>query len=540
MDIPAPGGLDPDAERALFLMGRVLDAITLYGPKHPSVARLGGQAHALWERILAARGEVNLGIDEDNLTVDGVAVLSPSPFIRTLADRLRALDIGGFCMRKGMAAGEFADLVGIMARADRDRFRQGGGGALQHVVAEKVLYRRVRDGEVVVGDEHLAEVAGASPDQLAAITAYLRGGGAGAAQEVGDALRTLLEDGSPRVAGMMLEGVRDAIQGSPDDTAQAAGQLVEQVRRACESVRQTAAADTKKGRQQLRKAFLDIEGHLKAGVEEAGLAWEGGLGEPVHEAVEEIAEELQIETLVADATRTRSTLGKHEKRLLRYINRNWDEEDGGEELRERLVGAGLPVTLWADLVARSGLSATGQEGLAGRISESLQRLHELLGGGNVDEERVREVLEAVSHGMAQAVREAERVLNDLAEAVREDTDSAAPGEGEEERPGPRQDMKWLWERLAELGQELLQPLTVINASVSMTLTGLTGDLTGDQRDLLGCADESGQKLKSLMDRFVAIVGYPACRHARSDIIFDERLDGRAGTAGASPPGPDGG
>lgn len=68
--------------------------------------------------------------------------------------------------------------------------------------------------------------------------------------------------------------------------------------------------------------------------------------------------------------------------------------------------------------------------------------------------------------------------------------------------------KELLSSISEVAQELMQPLTAINASLEMMLHGYVGQVTNDQRDMLTLAYNSGEHLKHLMDDLVSIVGYP--------------------------------
>ena len=62
--------------------------------------------------------------------------------------------------------------------------------------------------------------------------------------------------------------------------------------------------------------------------------------------------------------------------------------------------------------------------------------------------------------------------------------------------------------LSEVAQELMQPLTAVNASLEMMLNGFVGSITDEQQDLLSLAANSGEHLKFLMNMLVDIVGCP--------------------------------
>jgi signal transduction histidine kinase len=66
----------------------------------------------------------------------------------------------------------------------------------------------------------------------------------------------------------------------------------------------------------------------------------------------------------------------------------------------------------------------------------------------------------------------------------------------------------LMDRLAELGQELLQPLTVINCVLNMLASGGTEVIPETSRDMVNLANESGNRMRDLMQRLLDIVGLP--------------------------------
>lgn len=68
--------------------------------------------------------------------------------------------------------------------------------------------------------------------------------------------------------------------------------------------------------------------------------------------------------------------------------------------------------------------------------------------------------------------------------------------------------KRLFEILAEIGQELCQPLAVINCTVETILSGMLGDINKVQREMLDLSADSVQKLKILIDKIIAIAGVP--------------------------------
>ena len=64
------------------------------------------------------------------------------------------------------------------------------------------------------------------------------------------------------------------------------------------------------------------------------------------------------------------------------------------------------------------------------------------------------------------------------------------------------------ERLAELAQELMQPLTVINCSINMSVSGQLGEISEEQKELLSLAQSNTNRLNRLIEHLTKLVGYP--------------------------------
>jgi len=65
--------------------------------------------------------------------------------------------------------------------------------------------------------------------------------------------------------------------------------------------------------------------------------------------------------------------------------------------------------------------------------------------------------------------------------------------------------------LSEVAQELMQPLTAMNAALEMLSGGYVGDVTPEQQKILLLAYNSGDHLRHLMDELISIVGFPTSK-----------------------------
>ncbi len=73
---------------------------------------------------------------------------------------------------------------------------------------------------------------------------------------------------------------------------------------------------------------------------------------------------------------------------------------------------------------------------------------------------------------------------------------------------PKLTRQQLQSLMAELGQQLRQPLTVISGGISMILSGHFGDIPNSQRQLIGLISDSAAELDTLITRLIEIAGIP--------------------------------
>ncbi len=72
--------------------------------------------------------------------------------------------------------------------------------------------------------------------------------------------------------------------------------------------------------------------------------------------------------------------------------------------------------------------------------------------------------------------------------------------------------------MAELGQELRQPLTVITGAIEMLLRDYFGTITPAQRPIVEMAADSSRDLDALIGRMIRIAGMPASLNPDEKIL----------------------
>ena len=171
--------------------------------------------------------------------------------------------------------------------------------------------------------------------------------------------------------------------------------------------------------------------------------------------------------------------------------------------------------------SRAEKAAAAAEGAARReadkraVSEMLRHTADLLdrAGRPPDAEIKREVLETIErtlHLVEEGSAETSRRIGELSHQIEEDRATVESIEAALRRRGmgPQLTRAELLERLAELNQEFVQPLTVSTGAIDLVRKGKGGDLTDEQRSLLHLAAESLDRMRQLADRITRIAGLP--------------------------------
>jgi hypothetical protein len=120
--------------------------------------------------------------------------------------------------------------------------------------------------------------------------------------------------------------------------------------------------NTQKGRAQARKVLLQLETAILELIQGAANAGDASAGaecnrdaESVRDVIEEMKDELEIDALAKEYVRRRLALEASEKRILRFIRNKGAGSIGDAGLKERLIGEGLSLEDWRELLVKSGL-----------------------------------------------------------------------------------------------------------------------------------------------------------------------------------------
>lgn len=534
-----------DLVRAL---GQVFSSIQLYGADHSVTMNALTSSHVILSEVMASRKTLTIEITEDSLMAEGSVVELKNPLMQTFARHLWAIDVNNLTFQQGMSLEEFAKLIDILNEKPDDLKAKGGfaavctSGGLKCVKATTVRYQQITEDEVVVSKKELKDDA-TGETTAANIMAFLRGE---LKENDENALRTVKEfaTDTEKLTEMILESAHiDAAQGQHSEDETLADVVVGCLKKVYTAMSSGDATSTQKGRKQLTKTLMLLEEHLLSKMKELAADAPKEDLDLISSTIAEMKDELAIDSLASDYMKKRTAIDSNEQKILKYIKSKGLDAIEETDLRDRLEECGLTPEGWHELLIRSGAAregtgggggpgdgiglGPGPGGMSGAIGhlaillESMESTMSRSGVGHGEGgavatnagEELASVIKDVDKEIKELVVKAESKIKALVEEVRAEED-AEINDGSRGDPGAAKEgkrylsRKKLFEVLAEIGQELCQPLAVINCSLQMLMSRALGEINEQQSSMIQMAEESGQRLHSLINRLMEISGVP--------------------------------
>jgi len=530
-------------------LGLVLNNISLYSLHHKiTISSLETCFEAL-RTALEGTEHFTLGSSEEHILINDAPQDYRNPLVTAFGHRLSEMGAPGILLMRGMPAEEFVRLVEILAMDPGQVQGMGGvsevvGSAnLKYVKARKVRLQEVADDEVVIEKEVLADQLGVESEeaeQLAQVLSYFKGDAAIDLEQAANLLEKLASDPA-RLAQAIADAAADHGPGGPGAAAgESLGELMAQgLQKTFDALMQSPLAKTKKGRKQLKKTILDLRDQLVAKLQAADPNDTAGV-QVIDQAVDAMIDHLQIDALASDYAKRSNAIEKLEERILRFMKALGADKLEDSELKERLTDGGLSDAGWRALCEKSGVAAETAAGGAagggaggggeslGRLTALLTRLESLIEGGveleaegeaaASPEETVKQTVEQISGQVEELVQETETKIDELTRDIQRSLAEEEQAAVSEEEKRLAMSRKLLFATLAEIVQELRQPLSVILSTCEMIAKGMLGDVSVQQVEMLGLAVESAERLAKLIDKLAQISGMPMDEHPDTQII----------------------
>ena len=567
-------GSSVSGEALVRAIGLILSNSTVYGPTHGVTKQATDACFQLLKELWKTADAV-FNLADDELLVNNSTVEQKNALIKHFVEHLEARDISNFTLKRGMTREQFDGFVEVLTAQPVELQQLGEfSGAIaavglnEVVSTRKVVYREIAEDEVVVDKEKLdklgtAEDAGGSSEEAAkSVVAFLRGDVVADDDHAAASVREMGGD-IDQLSELIMHSAHVEESKVNLDEGETLGELVVGcLNRVYKALTDDPSFNTQKTKKQIHKTLVLLERELLDRLHSA----EGDVAdedvEKVHDAIEGMEDELTIDSLTQEYVKKRSAVSGSEKRLLRYIKKKGAGNIEESDLKSRLVDSGLDIDDWHELLVKSGVVDSAKErsgsgvglgvgegngagagiGALGDLARLLEKVEEDAGktggkpGATPEDDGVDSVEDTVSGGHSTVMlRVPEEVFKDDLQAIQtevnriilrtekrieklvEEVEGPGKEKGDNDSAPPKLSRKRLFEILAEIGQELCQPLAVINCSVDMLRSGSLGEVTKVQTEMLDMAVSSGDKMRMLIDKLIAIAGVP------DDLVVNKQI-----------------
>ncbi len=279
------------------------------------------------------------------------------------------------------------------------------------------------------------------------------------------------------------------------------------LRRTFDGLRKQPAFQSTEGVANMQKALLLLEEGMLEKMRNIAGESDPEVDREIVQAIREMDENLGFELAANRYVEHREAIEENKQQLQDYVRAK-----GAGAAEELISNTEFPATDWRRIVVESQRATGGGSPPPiatelNTLTMVLEKLENLMKSDTTDGGQVEHLLGQANDNLGNTTHSTKEKLNSLSKqlyVVDEDTGTVG-GHAQE------MDRKELLSSIAEIAQELMQPLTAINTSLEMLLHGYVGEVAADQRNLLSLARSSGDDLNYLMKELIKIVGIPINR-----------------------------
>ena len=483
----------------------------VYGLTHSVTEASKKTSHGLLEAVFEQTDSVTFAVIEGELMVNATRIAT-TPAIEGLIEHVAALEIANFALRQGISLDEFGNMIELL-HSSPEEMQEAGGFAevlktlgMDHVKATRLVFQQVAEDEVVVSKK---EAKGLSKDDSSEIVAFLRGeGGDVDGAKIAENVGSVATD-----ANVLTELVMEA--GATDEGASEEEQgekIVESVGRLYDRLSNSSCVNTQKGRKDLIKTMSRLEEEIAAKLNEKGDASDE-VAQNIAGAIELMIDDLRIDSLAMEYTKKRNAIDASEERILRYIKSKGEEVLQDQSLMKKLEASGISQERLNELLIKSGImNADGRmerTAAAGELAALLSDLEGKAiaasdeGGGDkkVSAEEIGDIASKIFASVTTLSIETEQKIDEYVK----DANDPDPKKKAKDKGMTRKSIVGF---LAEIVQELRQPLSVVTSTIDAIKDGLLGEVSEAQVEMLSLAASSSQRLDHLIDKLLEISGLP--------------------------------
>ncbi|MEI6971797.1 MAG: hypothetical protein WCL44_09800 [bacterium] len=485
------------------------------------------------DAVFAKQEEIRFTISHSSLMINGTLADMENRYLKFLTEHLTRMDISNFTITRGMTKEEFKGLIGLLGKSQASVAQLGGFASavsslgFKNVQARKIVLKEINEDELVVARDQVDTGAIERRKQAeSSALAYLSNNQAEMTEESVECLREV-----SRVPKKLAEVIAKAAYcragaATPENKDERRQIVVDLLERFFDGLMRHPSTRSRTGKKSVEKTLEELKDELLAAIKAQP---EDEVTKAVESAVERMVEGLRIAGVAVDYSKKLKALEESERRILRFIKAQGLEKLKQAEKEEQLGDSGLDVSGWERLLAKSSIAdkiGPVPESITANMEQSSAAIANLAAildrlEGDIDKskndpgatntEQLAGDLKDVSDKMAAMVEGTERKIHTLVDAVSADISKVElNGKLAEVEDGPHKlTRKQMVVMLAEIVQEICQPLAVIRCSIEMLRITRLGEVSQAQKNMLDLAHHGIERIGTLARSLKRISGMPA-------------------------------
>lgn len=518
--------LEKDVTDLIQTMGQTLNMALLYGVTHKVTRSSLAISYTVIGKFIEFHENIHFSVADGALLINGESSAG-SPLAASFTTRLTNLNLFSFTIEPGFTQDECLALFTLLLTppskigAGKSAADLMEGLGLLHIQAKSFSYRRVSEDEpdggipaTPVPETPAAEPTAAQPD-LDNIMAFLKDDTQADPNRSAEDIRRLAAD-TEKLAELILRSVE--IRSSLANLSEGESLtdlIVGCIQKAVQPIVKDPAAKTQKGRKQIKHSLVMLEKALLDRLK----AMSGDQAVHATEAMmEEIGEDLDLDAIASKYLKNRRLAEKSSEKLTHLIERSADDPEQLEELRERLIDQGLTPEGWMELAVKHAAAATPSTDKGGGSGDGVNEIKMLTLLLAQIGETIQNPAPSDNSSEVQAlITEAGQHLSSLTD-ITDKKIVTLHAMLTDEKHTPVLSRRELLEILAEIAQEIMQPLTIITGIVAMIRSLKAGPFTNTQGELLSMIAESSDRMILLVKHLMDLAGTPVTRQPDRAIL----------------------
>lgn len=500
--------------------------------------------------LIKEAGRIELKIINSQFIINDVKLELTGSNTVFFLSHLQELEVQNFTMTSETDQEDFVKLLEIFEARPHELEQLGGfvdfvtGCALKGITSRKVIIKEITEEDVVINKKQLKSDTGTSGIDTANIVAFLKG-------QPGITQSDLPEDMAKTAAdpARMAELIMQAVHIQQVETPIEGGEtlvdfVVGCLRKTYSAMQSSKESRSKTGRKRITRNLLLLEEEIVRRMREMKEEWSEDDIDEITRTVNEMTDELMIDSIADEYVKQKQTIEKNEAQLLDYIKSKGFRNIEDITLKSRLMDKGLSLDGWNELVLKSGSRGSGfgsgpgsgaggtesgedpvsvpvnMPGAAGlgSLMDAISHLDTLLDSmdkqftatsGETCSVQTDEALSAFTNVERQidaAASDIRNGLNQLAEDIRHDADSAEQAEIYSGNNGRvlRRTRRELLSQISRIVQSITQPLCALATSLQMIESKSFGSVNTHQASIIRAARSNTERIKNLLEQLSSI------------------------------------